>query len=336
MKRIALIGYGYWGPNYLRVCQELPESEIAYICDISEENRNKAIRAIGREKVIDDYAKIIADESVDAAIVSTPLHTHYKIARSCLEHGKHVLVEKPFTETHAEALDLLALGKKHRRFVKAGHVYEHNPAIGYAKKFIESGELGKIYYMHSERLGLGPIRKHASALWDLATHDISIVLLFVNEMPDLVTTVQGQYIQNGVGDTAFVHLHFPSGLMCSVHASWISPEKIRKVTLVGSKAMAIIDDVNKSEPVKIYKRDIHLEELDSTPEYSDHQNIIHIGDIFIPKIEQYEPLKRQVRQFLNAAGQYNPDVVDQHAADVIFILEAAERSLREQKTVLCR
>ncbi|MBN1130348.1 MAG: Gfo/Idh/MocA family oxidoreductase [Chitinispirillaceae bacterium] len=336
MKRIALIGYGYWGPNYLRVCRELPESEIAYICDISEENRNKAVRAIGRERVTDEYTKIMADESVDVVIVSTPLHTHYAIARSSLEQGKHVLVEKPFTQTYSEALDLLALGKKRRRFVKAGHIYEYSPAVCYAKRAIESGELGTVYYMHSERTGLGPIRKHASALWDLATHDISIALLFANELPDLVTTIQGRYLQCGVGDTAFVHLHFPSGLMCSIHASWISPEKIRKITLVGSKVMATIDDVNKSEPVKIYKRDIHLEELDSTPDYSDHQNIIHMGDIYIPNIEQYEPLKRQVQEFLRMTERYNPDVSDRHAADVILILEAAERSLREQKAVQCR
>ena len=336
MKRIALIGYGYWGPNYLRVCRELPDCDIAYICDISEENRNKAVRAIGREKVTGEYETVMADGSVDAVIVSTPLHTHYAIARSALEHGKHVLVEKPFTQTYAEARELLALGRKHRRFVKAGHIYEYNPAIGFIKDMIASGELGTIYYMHAERTGLGPIRKHASALWDLATHDISIALLFASELPDLVTTIQGQYLQSGVGDIAFVHLRFPSGLMCSIHASWISPEKIRKITLVGSKAMAIIDDVNKAEPVKIFKREIRLDELDSTPEYSDHQNIVHIGDIAIPNIEQYEPLKRQVQEFIAHTERDDPNETDRHAADVILILEAAERSLVERKAVPCR
>lgn len=336
MKKIALIGYGYWGPNYLRICRELPDCEIAWVCDISEENRNKAVRIVGKDKVIDDHSRIAGDPSVEAVIVSTPLPTHFPLACSLLEHGKHVLVEKPFTQTHAEALTLLDLGRKHKRFVKAGHVYEYNPAVRYAKKQIESGELGKIFFMHAERIGLGPIRKHASALWDLATHDISIALLFADELPELVTAVEGQYLQRGVGDTAFVHLHFPSGIMCSIHATWISPEKTRKVTLVGSKAMVTIDDVNKAEPVKVYKRDIHLDELDSTPEFSDHQNIIHIGDIFLPKIEPYEPLKRQVQEFLAAAERYDPDRCDLHAADVIRILEAAELSMREQKAVPCR
>ena len=336
MKRIALIGYGYWGPNYLRICREIPECEIVCVCDISEENRKKAERFIEKDLITDDYKKIAEDASIDAVIVSTPLPTHFEIAKYCIEHGKHVLVEKPFTQTHEEALDLLALGTKHQRYVKAGHIYEHNPAVCYVKKMIENGELGKIYYMHAERIGLGPIRKHASALWDLATHDISIALLFANDLPQMVTLVQGEYIQSSVGDIAFVHLTFPTGINCSIHATWIAPEKIRKFTIVGSKAMVVIDDVNKAEPVKIYKRDIDMGQLDSTPEYSDHQNVVRIGDIFIPNIVQYEPLKRQVQTFLTNAEHYRPGSQDGHAADVIKVLATAEKSLREKRAVECR
>lgn len=332
MVNISVIGYGYWGPNYVRIFNELKASKISHCCDLNEENLAKVKRLYPTIKTTKDYREIAKDPSIDSVVVTTPLNTHYEIAKYCLENGKHVLIEKPFTSSSKEAEELMKIAEKNDLVLMAGHVYEYHPGIRKLKEIIENGNLGSIYYMSAERVGLGPIRKYASALWDLATHDISIALYLLGELPEKVTAEGESYIQEGVPDLVFLTLKFPNGVLCNIHASWIAPEKIRKITLVGSRSMAVFDDVEKSKMLRIYEREIDKSLLDSTPKYTDHQSIVRVGNIHIPKVEQSEPLKNQCKHFLECITENKKPLTSaSDGLNVVRILEAAEKSLREHR-----
>lgn len=336
MIRIAVIGCGYWGPNYIRIFNELGEARIICCCDLEEKNLLKIKKNYPKIRVETDYHKVARDINIDAVIITTPLNTHYALAKLCLENGKHILVEKPFTSNSQEAQDLIRIANKNKRILMVGHVYEYNPGIIKLKEIIKKGSLGNIYYAYAERLGLGPIRKHANALWDLAVHDISVAFYLLGETPQEVIAVGEYYIQKGIKDIVFVSLKFPSRLIYNFYTSWIAPEKIRRTSVVGSKGMAVFDDVNKSEILKIYKRTINSGLLDSTPAYHDHQLVVSVGDVHVPKVEQSEPLKNQARHFLKCVSKdRRPLSGAEDGLRVVRILEAAERSLRTRKAVKC-
>jgi len=218
-----------------------------------------------------------------------------------------------------------------------GHVYEFNPTIQRLRDMIRRKCLGSVYCCNAERVGLGPIRKHANALWDLATHDISIALYLLEEYPQRVTAVGEYYLQKDIKDFVFVSLTFPSRIVYNIYVSWIAPEKIRKTTIVGSKGMAVFDDVDKTESLKVYERKFDTNLLDSTPKYSDHQHIVSIGDVRIPKIDHGEPLKYQAMHFLECIIFNKKPITNvDDGLRVVKILEAAEKSLKSKRTVQCR
>lgn len=337
MINVAIIGCGYWGPNYVRIFNELEGAKVKYCCDLEENNLLKVKKLYHNLALIKDYKAIAKDGSIDAVIITTPLKTHYEIAKLFLERGKHVLVEKPFTSDSVQAEELMKIAKKKALVLMIGHVYEYNPAVQKLREMIYRKELGSLYYCSAERVGLGPIRKQANALWDLATHDISIALYLLGEYPQKVTAVGEYYLQENIKDLVFISLTFPSRVIYNIYASWIAPEKIRKTTVVGSKGMVVFNDVDKSESLKIYERKFDKNLLDSTPEYSDHQLIVSIGDIRIPKIEQTEPLKSQARHFLHCIQEKKKPLSDaEDGLRVVKVLEAAEKSLKNKRTVRCR
>jgi predicted dehydrogenase len=334
---IALVGLGYWGPNYLRILNEIYEVQIRYCCDLNVDKLEKIKQMYPSIDVTDDYRKIANDREVEGVIIATPLNTHYNIAKSFLKGGKHVLVEKPFTKTYVEGKDLIEIAQRMGLVLMVGHVYEFNSGIIALKEIIKKGDLGKIYYIKAERLGLGPIRKHASALWDLATHDISIVLYLLEDFPVEVYTNGGAYIQKDIEDFVNLNLKFRNNINCNINATWFAPEKVRKLIVVGSKAMVVFDDINKAEMLKIYKREVNGNLLNTTPTYYDHQNIITMGDIYIPNIKQSEPLKNQVLHFLDCIINSKKPVTDgQDGINVIKVLELAQKSIKDKRVVKCR
>ena len=337
MINVAIVGLGYWGPNYLRIFNELKESTIEYCCDLDQANLDKIKDLFPDVKTTNDYKEVAESSNVDAVIITTPLNTHFKLAEDFLRNGKHVLIEKPFTSTSEEAIKLIEIAEKKDITLMVGHVYVYNPSVQKIKEVI-SDKLGKLYYVRAERLGLGPIRKHANALWDLCTHDISIATYLFDSIPENVSTQGGSFIQEGVEDIVFLTLNFPNNVLYNIYASWIAPEKIRKTTVVGSDAMVVFDDVNKSEMIKVYDRKINTELLNSTPEYSDHQSIVNIGDIHIPMVEQSEPLKKQAKHFLDCISNNKKPITDGYEGlKVIKILEAAERSMKNKgESVKCQ
>ncbi|MDD5255294.1 MAG: Gfo/Idh/MocA family oxidoreductase, partial [Candidatus Omnitrophica bacterium] len=264
---IGIIGCGYWGPNYVRILNELPEAQVRCCCDLEERNLLKIRELYQGLELIKDYKALARDPGLDAVVITTPLKTHFEIAKLFLECGKHVLVEKPFTSTSREAEKLAAIARKKDLTLMVGHVYEYNAAVQKLKEMIDKKELGSLYCCSAERVGLGPIRKQANALWDLATHDISIALYLLGQYPLKVTAVGEHYLQSGINDLVFISLTFPSRVIYNIYVSWIAPEKVRKTTLVGSKAMAVFNDVEKTESLKVYERKFDRDLLDSTPEY---------------------------------------------------------------------
>ena len=332
MINIILVGFGYWGPNYLRVLRELGKCNIRYCCDLDGSKLENIKKIYPDIMIARDYKAVLKGHKIDAAVVVTPLNTHYKIVKFFLEHKKHVLVEKPFTSTSEEAKELINIAKKNRLVLMVGHVYKHNPGITALRDIIKKGKLGKIYYLKAERMGLGPVRRQTSALWDLATHEIYIALYLLGKMPLSVYAHGGSYIQKYIEDFVDLSFIFPDNISCTICASWFAPEKIRRVTVVGSKGMAVFDDVNKTEMLKIYEREINEAPLYSTSEYANHQNIVNIGDILIPKIKQSEPLRNQVECFLECIGNNTQPINDgMDGLNVVRILEAAQKSLKTGK-----
>ncbi len=330
MVNVGVVGCGYWGPNYVRIFSELKGITVSCCCDLDDKNLDKVRRIHPSVRTTKDYVEIVKDPDIDAVVVTTPLNTHYKIAKACLDNGKHVLIEKPFTASSKEAEELMKISEKKKSVLMAGHVYNYHPGVRKLKEISEKGELGEPYYISAERVGLGPIRKYASALWDLATHDICIAIYLMGKPPKSVVAEGGSYIQEGVEDLVFLTLKFPGGVVCNIHATWIAPEKIRKTTFVGSKGMAVFDDVSKSEMIKIYEREIDKGLLDSTPKYTDHQSIVRMGDIRIPNVEQSEPLKNLCEHFLDCILNRKKPLTDaRNGLEVVKVLEAAETSLKK-------
>ncbi len=331
---VGIIGLGYWGPNYLRILGELPQAAVRSCCDIDQGGREKVRETHPSLEVTPDYNELAADPEINAVVIVTPPDTHYSLARAFLKRGKHVLIEKPFTMDSGQAGELIEIAEHNRSVLMVGHVYKYHPAIELLRSYIASGKLGRVYYLKAERIGLGPIRKQGSALWDLAVHDVYISLHLLSGRPDQISARGGSYIQDNIEDFVDVNLRFPGGVFCTAYASWFAPEKVRKLTVVGSKAMAVFDDTNKAEMLKIYEREIDRDLLGSTPDFRDHQNLVNLGRVYLPKIPGGEPLKNQVIRFLERIHQadFSPEDAAE-GREVVRILEAAQQSLTTGETV---
>lgn len=331
---VGIIGLGYWGPNYLRTLGELPGTAVRMCCDLDREGLEKVRGAYPEIETTTDYNRLAGDPEIDAAIIVTPPDTHYRLARACLKNGKHILIEKPFTVDSAQARELIELAEEGRRVAMVGHIYKYHPVVELLREYIRSGKLGQVYYLKAERIGLGPIRKQGSALWDLAVHDIYTALHLLDALPADISARGGSYIQENIEDFVDVNLGFPDRVFCSIYASWFAPEKVRKLTVVGSRAMAVFDDTNKAQMLKIYERKIDRGLLNSTPDYRDHQNLISLGRVYSPEIPDREPLKIQVGRFLDRIRRDDCSPADaEEGLRVVRILESAQKSLQTGETV---
>jgi len=330
MPSFGIIGCGYWGPNYVRALSDL-KMHIEYCGDLSQKNLENIANLNQNIKVTTNSDEIIKSNKVDAIIITTPPNTHYELAKKCLEHGKHVLIEKPFVTTHTEGEELVRLAEKMNKKLMVGELYKFNPGVMKTKELINAGELGRIFYAYSERTGLGPIRKYANALWDLAVHDISIATFILGSLPLSISAKAEPYIHENVEDLVFLTMTFPGNVLYSIHASWLAPIKTRKLTVVGSKKMIVFDDVNKDESVKVFERRIELQSLNTTPLYSDHQLVVRMGDVSIPQIEHSEPLKNQLQHFIDCiVNDKVPLTSGKSSLTSIRIMEAADESIRNK------
>jgi predicted dehydrogenase len=328
MVRVAVVGAGYWGPNFIRVIEELGDSELVAVCDKDPAKLERVSNQYPLVNVTDDFDGLIGRDDLDAVIVATGSEAHYAVAKACLEKGKHVLVEKPISLRSEDAADLIKIARDRERVLLVGHLLRYHSGVIKLKEYIDNKTLGDLLYIYTTRVNLGKVRKEENAMWSFATHDIYVVMYLVGAAPIAVTASGQSYVRKGVHDVVFLTLHFPGDVMAHLHVSWLDPHKIRKTTVVGDKKMAVLDDTAATEKLRIYDKGI-----DFTPSYGDYGESlsIRIGDISIPKLDMKEPLKVECQHFLDCILKgAEPLTGGEQGHKVIQILEAADQSLREE------
>jgi predicted dehydrogenase len=333
MITIAQIGCGYWGPNLLRNLSTNPKCHVKWVAEESPQRRTYIETNFPKTQITANWEDIVNDPEVDGVVIATPASTHYQLTKAVLKAGKHALVEKPLAMSTPEADELVSLAEETGRILMVGHTFLYNSAVRYVKEFIEKGELGEIYYIYSKRLNLGQIRSDVNAWWNLAPHDISILLYLMNgELPSSVTAHGIDYIQPGIEDVVFATLTWENKVTAHIHVSWLDPGKIRQMTLVGSKKMLIYDDVS-DDKIKILDKGIdRLPKIGERMDYdnvNNYQLLQRTGDILLPKINFQEPLKIEIIHFLECISENKESLTGKkHARDVVAILEAGQQSLK--------
>jgi predicted dehydrogenase len=330
MLRIAVIGAGHWGPNLIRNFHNHQASDVAWVVD-----RDEARLALTKSRypeihVTTDPALALADPGVDAVIVATPTTTHYGLALAALQAGKHVLVEKPIATRTAEAEELCELAERNGRVLMVGHVFLYNRAIRRAKEYLKEGRIGEVFYLSMMRTNLGPIRMDVNAAWDLAAHDIAIANYWLDATPVAAAAQGGSWINAGIEDAIFANLFYPDRIVANLHVSWLSPRKVRDITVVGEKGMLTFDDMNLSEPLRVYDKQVTEQQ---TPGFIDtfasFRTSIREGDILIPQVGVSEPLKAECDHFLECVAKGTRPLSDGWSgAAAVRVLAALERSLR--------
>ncbi len=322
---IGVIGYGYWGPKLVRNFQEIPATQVTMVADLHPRRLIEVRQAYPEIAVTQDHLELLASD-VDAVVVATPVSTHFPIGRDCLHHGKHVLIEKPLARNRREGQALIDLAVERDLVLMVGHTFEYNPAVRMLKEIVASGEIGRVYYVHAARTNLGIFQKDVNVLWDLAPHDISILLYVLGLDPLDVSACGEAYVQPGIHDIARLTLNFTNRVQAHIHVSWLDPCKVRRITVVGEKKMVVYDDVEMQEKIKIYDKGV--ETPDHTDNYGEFQLSYRYGNITIPRIPLHEPLKVECTHFAECIlHNRRPQSDGEVGLKVVKVLESAEKSL---------
>jgi predicted dehydrogenase len=318
--RVAQVGLGQWGTNLVRNFDQL--ADLVWLCDIDEARRAALAQRYPGARPTADLDELLADDSVDAVIVATPVPTHYELSRRALEAGKHVFVEKPPAMRGVEMEELCELAEERRRVLMPGHLLLYHPAIGKLKEIVDSGDLGDVLCVYGNRQNLGTIRTNENALWSLGVHDLSVLLFLIGEEPSELWAHGHAFLNPGVEDVVFCYLRFPSGKIAHMHLSWLDPHKIRRITVVGRDKMAVFDDMERERKVTIY--DKAPEEPATT--YGEWRT--RTGDIYSPKVATTEPLRLECEHFLRlVAGEGDPMQAARDGLVVVRALEQLQASL---------
>jgi predicted dehydrogenase len=328
MVNIGVVGCGYWGPKHIRVCHEMAEAKLTMVCDLDERKLQQVQAQYPYIGTTPNYEAFLQSD-VDAVIIATPVNSHFKLAKEALLYDKHVLIEKPVTTTSREALELIELAEKRNLLLMAGHTYEYHPAVDFLRDIASNGKLGQIYSIDADRLNLGLFRPDVNVLWDLAPHDISIILALMNEEPVAVSARGTHHIDPSVCDIAYLEILFANGTLGHVHVSWLHPRKIRQITIVGSQKMAIYDDVSETEKIHIYDKGLTIpNDGNGQNKFSAWPPNYRYGDVVIPFISSAEPLKLECSHFIECIKEGTKPRSDGWSGlKVTSILEAADKSL---------
>ncbi len=324
--RVGVVGCGYWGPKLIRNFQSLPGCELHMVSDLRPDRLEHIAGLYPGVQVTTDYAELLASP-VEAVALATPVRSHYEMACQALRAGKHVLIEKPLTTSARDAEALIALAEQQQRVLMVGHTFEYVPAVNYMRDFIARGDLGRVFYVNSTRVNLGIFQKDINVIWDLAPHDISMLIYVLQDRPTQVSARGAAYVQPHIEDVAWVTLGFPSGAMADIRVSWLDPCKIRRTTVVGSKKMLVYDDVEATEKIRVYDKGV------DAPPYSDTLEQFHLsyryGDITTPAISGQEPLEIECRHFCDCARNGQTPRSDGRVGwQVVRVLEEAQTSLQ--------
>lgn len=327
MVKIGVIGLGYWGPKLARNFHELPDAQLEWGCDL-EQSRLDHIRSLYPEiRTTRDYREVL-DSDVEGVCIATPVGMHYRFAMEALNAGKHVLVEKPLAACVGQGEEIIAQAALQNRLVMVGHTFVYNPAVIAMREIIQSGQLGRVYYISTTRVNLGLFQPDINVAWDLAPHDISILMFILGEKPAAASARGGVFVQSrkGLHDVAYLSLYFPDGVLADIRVSWLDPCKIRRCTVVGSKKMLVYDDLAPVEKIMMYDKGVEM------PPYSDTEAEFHLsyrtGDGVPYPLTWTEPLRNECQHFLDCIQSGTESRSSgQVGLEVVRILESAQSSL---------
>jgi len=333
MVTLAQFGCGYWGPNLLRNFSAHTDCHVKVVVDQDVKRRQYVEAGYPRTKTAADACVALDDPEIDAVVIATPASTHYTFARAALEAGKHVFIEKPLAMSVAEADELIDLAARTSRVLMVGDTFLYNAAVRHLKRVIQDRQIGEIYYIYTQRLNLGQVRRDVNVWWNLAPHDVSILLYFMDwELPVAVTATGSDYIQPGIQDVVFATLTWANGITAHVHVSWLDPGKIRKVTVVGSRKMVVYDDV-VDDKIAVFDKGVdRVPRIGERMDYdvpNNYQLLHRTGDIVLPRIDFQEPLKVETGHFLDCVRTGEPPLTGpRHARAAVAVLEAGQKSLK--------
>ena len=323
---VGVIGCGYWGPNLVRNFQSLANCQVKAACDPISERLGHLRTLYPEIEGVRDYTKILGPSGPDAVAIAAPVRYHYPIAKACLLAGKHTLVEKPLASSSAECAELIEIAERKGLTLMVGHTFLYSAAVRKIASIIRAGEIGEIRCITARRLNLGLFQKDINVAWDLAPHDISIILHVLGEFPTMVNCQGNAHVSPGIEDVTNMSLTFPNKRFATIQSSWLEPRKIREMTFVGTRRMIVYDDIQTSEKIRIY--DARVERPPHYDTFGEFHYSYHYGDCHIPHVQQEEPLKVECQHFLDCIRSGNPPLSGgQSGLELVRILEAASGSL---------
>jgi predicted dehydrogenase len=326
---IGVVGCGYWGPNLIRNFYGLADCELKTICDLDIQRLNHLKSLYPKAEISTDFQDLIGRQDIDALVIATSAPTHYSMAKQALSAGKHVFIEKPMATSSAECDELVAMAAASNLTLMVGHTFLYSAPVRRIKEIIGRGDNREIRYISARRLNLGLFQRTINVTWDLAPHDISIILYVTGMLPSSVNCQGNSHVTKGIEDVTSLCMNFESGVFATVQNSWLDPRKVREMTIVGSRRMIVYDDVQPLEKVRIY--DVRVETPPHYDTFAEFQYSYHYGDSYIPYVKQEEPLKVECQHFLDCIRTRRRPITDGvHGSHVVRVLEAASESLRSE------
>lgn len=324
---VGVIGCGYWGPNLIRNFNHLPDCTLKTVSDLNASRLHHITSLYPGVEGVEDANELINDPAINAVVVATPVRFHFPLAKAALLAGKHVLIEKPMAASVAECEELIAIAHRQGCILMVGHTFLYSASVHKIAEIIGSGEIGELQYINSQRLNLGLFQKDINVAWDLAPHDISIILHLIGELPLVVNCQGNAHITPGIEDVTNMSLLFSSNRFATIQSTWLEPRKVRQMTIVGTKRMIVYDDIQAVEKIRIY--DVRVDRPAHTDSFAEFQYSYHYGDSYIPHINHVEPLKTQCQHFLDCIRkQTQPLSCGVQGLKLVRILEASSQSLQ--------
>ncbi len=325
--RVGVCGYGYWGPNIARNFDAIDGCEVVAIADRNAQTLKRARRNHPRARVTTDWVDLLQADDIDAIAIVTPVWTHFELAKRALEHGKHVFVEKPFTSTSAQACELIEIAARKRLRIMVDHTFLFSGAVRKIRELVDNGTLGQLYYFDSTRVNLGLFQHDISVVWDLASHDLSIMDYVLGKRPEALVATGGNHF-NALADMAYITVFLPGGVTAHINVNWLSPVKVRTTLIGGREKMLVWNDLEPDEKIRVYDKGVEL-----TNGQNVHDLLVSYrsGDVWSPKVNNTEALSVELRYFVDCVIDGRTPLNDGEAGlRVVRLLEAAEQSLKDR------